>query len=255
MLKLGSKSAAVKKLVNYLRAKGYLQSLDIDLSDDAIIFDLPIQDAVKEFQKDNKISVDGVVGPETWQYLYGEGKLLEYLFIHCSATREGLDLTGDDILRMHTSPTRLGGRGWRKPGYSRVFQLDGSVDILNEYDNNAFVSANEITNGALRYNHNSVHICYIGGISKAGDFKDTRTLSQLEAMRVFVVDFIRKFPNVKVVGHHQTANKGCPCFWVPDWAKYIGLEDKNIKLDVDISNLEYYKNTFSGVEKYAAWLR
>ena len=42
------------------------------------------------------------------------------IILHCSASLEGIDLTGNDILRMHTNPVSLGGRGWKNPGYHYV---------------------------------------------------------------------------------------------------------------------------------------
>ncbi len=52
---------------------------------------------------------------------------LNYLVIHCTASPEGAALTKDDIIRMHTNPKHLGGRGWNRPGYSDIVYLDGEL--------------------------------------------------------------------------------------------------------------------------------
>lgn len=68
---------------------------------------------------------------------------LKYLIIHCSATPAGREVTGDEIREWH-----LNGRGWSQVGYSDIIHLDGQVENLVEYNEDNWIDAGEITNGA-----------------------------------------------------------------------------------------------------------
>ncbi len=153
-------------------------------------------------------------------------KKLKYLVIHCTATPAGREVTGDDIRRWHTSPVSQGGRGWKQVGYTDLFHLDGSVERLVGNNEDMNVDPWEVTNGAAGYNSVSRHIVYAGGVD-ANDVNkavDTRTPAQKEAMKRYVLDFHRRFPGVRIVGHNQLAAKACPSFDVPEWLESIGIK-------------------------------
>lgn len=153
-------------------------------------------------------------------------KKLKYLVIHCTATPTGREVTGDDIRRWHTSPVSQGGRGWKQVGYTDLFHLDGSVERLVGNNEDMNVDPWEVTNGAAGYNSVSRHIVYAGGVD-ANDVNkavDTRTPAQKEAMKRYVLDFHRRFPGVRIVGHNQLAAKACPSFDVPEWLESIGIK-------------------------------
>lgn len=148
------------------------------------------------------------------------------MVLHCTATPAGREVTGDDIRRWHTSPVSQGGRGWKQVGYTDLFHLDGSVERLVNNNEDMNVDPWEITNGAAGYNSVSRHIVYAGGVD-ANDVNkavDTRTPAQKEAMRRYVLDFHKRFPGVKIVGHNQLAAKACPSFDVPEWLESIGIK-------------------------------
>lgn len=149
---------------------------------------------------------------------------LEFLVIHCTATPPGREVTAEDIRRWHTAPVSKGGRGWKQVGYTDIIHLDGSVERLvdNNEDNN--VDPWEVTNGAKGYNSISRHIVYVGGVAKDGKTpKDTRTDQQKEALKAYVLDFHRRHPSVRIVGHNALAAKDCPSFDVPAFLKQIGV--------------------------------
>ncbi|GAB2542440.1 N-acetylmuramoyl-L-alanine amidase [Rufibacter soli] len=152
----------------------------------------------------------------------------KYLMLHCSANTEGSKLTGKDIAAYHTNPVAKGGRGWKVPGYSRVIRVDGTVDKLRDNNEDAWVDAGEITNGATGFNSNTRHICYIGGLDKKMNAKDTRTAAQKEALKKEVLQILRVCPDIKILGHGQVAPKACPSFHVPTWLREIGVPEKNI---------------------------
>lgn len=150
---------------------------------------------------------------------------LKYLVIHCTATPEGRDVSAADIRRWHTAPVSEGGRGWKQVGYTDLIHTDGRVERLVANNEDANVDPWEITNGAAGYNSVSRHIVYAGGVDadNVQKAKDTRTPAQKEALKRYVLDFHRKHPTVKIVGHNQLAAKACPLFDVPQWLKSIGI--------------------------------
>ena len=150
-------------------------------------------------------------------------KLLQYLVIHCTATPEGREVSADAIRHWHTDPVSKGGRGWKQVGYTDMIHLDGRVERLVKNNEDANVDPWEITNGAKGYNAVSRHVVYVGGETAAHEPKDTRTVAQKEALKRYVLDFHKRFPKVKIIGHNQVANKACPSFDVPKWLKEIGI--------------------------------
>ena len=149
---------------------------------------------------------------------------LKYLVIHCTATPEGREVTAADIRRWHTSPLSQGGRGWRQVGYTDIIHLDGKVERLVDNNEDANVDPWEVTNGAKGYNSVSRHIVYAGGMTRdMAKAKDTRTQAQRDAMRDYVIDFHRRFPGVRIVGHNELAAKACPSFNVQKWLRQIGI--------------------------------
>lgn len=148
---------------------------------------------------------------------------LKYLVIHCTATPEGRDVSAADIRRMHTSPVSAGGRGWKQVGYTDLIHLDGRVERLVNNNEDANVDPWEITNGAKGYNSVSRHIVYAGGCDRSMRAKDTRTAAQERALREYVLDFHRRFPTVRIIGHNEVAAKACPSFDVQRWLKSIDI--------------------------------
>ena len=54
--------------------------------------------------------------------------------------------------------------------------------------------------------------------------KDTRTQAQRDALKAYVLDFHRRHPKVRIVGHCDLAAKACPSFNVAAWLKEIGIK-------------------------------
>lgn len=152
-------------------------------------------------------------------------KPLQYLVIHCTATKAGREVSSAEIRRWHTDPVEKGGRGWQQVGYTDMIHLDGRVERLVKNNEDAQVDPWEITNGAKGYNAISRHVVYVGGVD-ANDVKkarDTRTPAQKEALKKYVLDFHKRFPKVKIIGHREVAAKACPSFDVRKWLKEIGI--------------------------------
>lgn len=151
---------------------------------------------------------------------------LRYLVIHCTATPQGREVTAADIRHWHTDPVTKGGRGWKQVGYTDLIHLDGKVERLVRNNEDMEVDPWEVTNGAAGYNAVSRHIVYAGGVAKDGRTPaDTRTPGQRKAMEDYVKDFRRRFPSVRIVGHHElNPGKACPSFDVQRWLREIGVK-------------------------------
>lgn len=153
-------------------------------------------------------------------------KKLQYLVIHCTATPEGREVSSAEIRRWHTDPVSKGGRGWKQVGYTDMIHLDGRIERLVDNNENNQVDNWEITNGVAGFNSISRHIVYVGGTEKnnVNQAKDTRTDAQRRALQIYVKDFHRRFPEVKIVGHRELAARDCPSFDVQKWLTEIGLK-------------------------------
>jgi hypothetical protein len=153
---------------------------------------------------------------------------IKYLIIHCTATVEGREVTAAEIRRWHTAPPPAG-RSWKQVGYTDLFHLDGKVERLVKNNEDENVDSWDITNGAAGINADSRLIVYAGGLAEDGKTaRDTRTPAQKEALKNYVLDFVKRFPNVKIAGHSQFAAKACPSFDVPKWCREIGVKEGQI---------------------------
>ncbi len=123
---------------------------------------------------------------------------IDKIIIHCSATKDGQHFTVEDIDRWHKA------RGFAKIGYHHVIYLDGSV---HKGRDESLLGAH-----CLGHNATSIGVCYIGGLDKDGQPKDTRTDRQKEALIRLVSDLKVKYPKATVHGHYEFAAKACPCF-------------------------------------------
>jgi len=154
-------------------------------------------------------------------------KKLQLLIIHCTATKEGVNVSSDTIRKWHTAP-KPQGRGWKQVGYSEMIHLDGTIEQLVPYDDDNEVDAWEITNGASGVNSIARHIVYVGGVDKNGKAKDTRTEAQKKALEMYVKAHTTLQPQWKIAGHYHFANKACPSFKVEKWLEEIRIPEKNI---------------------------
>lgn len=139
---------------------------------------------------------------------------INYIVVHCSATREGCALTPEALEAEHRR------RGFRTTGYHYYIRRDGTVHPTRPL---------ELPGAHVRgHNKHSVGICYEGGLDAAGRPKDTRTPEQRTALRLLVAQLLGRFRNARVCGHRDLSPdldgdgtveprewvKQCPCFEV-----------------------------------------
>ena len=132
------------------------------------------------------------------------------IIVHCSATREGQDVSAETIKRWHVD-----GRGWSDIGYHYVISLDGQIEIGRPI----------IKSGAhtLGQNRNSIGICYIGGVEVDGKTpKDTRTEEQKKSLTNLIITLKSIYgEDVNIHGHRDFSNKACPSFDATEEYKFI----------------------------------
>lgn len=214
LLKRGSKGEEVKTL------QKALGGLDVDG-----IFGALTEFAVRAFQRDHNLEVDGIVGEQTWSALFPpfdsptkpasdnddsnslgiklkkSSRKITEIILHCTASIEGNDTTVEAIRRYH-----INSRGWSDIGYHYVIYLDGSIhEGRNIHSSGAHCQG---------HNSNSIGICYVGGLDKNKKPKDTRTLAQKKSLVKLVKALMALYhlPASRVYGHYQFANKACPSF-------------------------------------------
>lgn len=169
------------------------------------IFGVITEEAVRTFQKEHGLTVDGIVGPATLALLLPERlkksrRSINEIIVHCSATPEGRDRTVEDIRRGHIKD-----RGWSDIGYHYVIYRDGSVHAGRDVD---IIGAH-----CTDHNAHSVGVCYVGGMDAANKkAKDTRTEEQKKALKELLRKLRSMYPGAQIHGHRDYANKACPSF-------------------------------------------
>lgn len=125
-------------------------------------------------------------------------RTISKIIVHCSATKEGKAFNVADITRWHKE------RGFNTIGYHWVVLLDGTISQGRP----------ESVMGAHCTGHNtgSIGVCYIGGLDKNGNPKDTRTPEQKKALLELLKRLKADYPNATIHGHREFAAKACPCF-------------------------------------------
>lgn len=125
-------------------------------------------------------------------------RAISELIWHCTATPEGREVTRGEIDRWHKD------RGWSGIGYHKVVHLDGSVSNGRP--------ESEVGAHVAGHNTGTIGYVYVGGITKHGKSKDTRTPEQKATMLRLTKEAIAKYGLKLVSGHRDYAAKDCPCF-------------------------------------------
>lgn len=198
LLKKGNSGESVKQLQKAL-----------NLYPDGIFGEVT-EEVVKTFQKSKGLKQDGIVGDKTWEALpkpnYGFGGILKQskrtineIIVHCTATPEGRVETVQSIRNMHKA------KGWSDIGYHYLIGLNGECWESR--------NVNLIGAHCEGHNSNSIGVCYVGGVDKKMQPKDTRTEKQKYALVALLKDLRKLYPKAKIYGHHDfNKGKSCPCF-------------------------------------------
>ena len=130
------------------------------------------------------------------------------IILHCSATREGQDISTETIRGWHVNE-----RGWSDIGYHYVVLLDGTVDKARPVERQgAHVRC---------HNKGSIGICYIGGCDADMNPKDTRTDLQKESLTELISYLMDSYEDATLHGHNEFSSKACPSFNVKEQYKEL----------------------------------
>ena len=130
-------------------------------------------------------------------------KDIKYIIIHCSATREDVAYTVEQMEADHKA------RGFRTIGYHYYVRRDGTVTQHREnYETGAHCKG---------YNSCSIGICYEGGLDRQGKPANTLTDAQRRSMGTLIRALRKSYPAATLVGHCDlNPAKACPCFDVKE---------------------------------------
>lgn len=136
------------------------------------------------------------------------------IIIHCSATRDNMDIGVKDIRAWHID------RGWSDVGYHFVIRRDGTVEEGRDVK---VVGAH-----AVPWNSRSVGVCLVGGVDENGQPENNFTKRQFESLRGLVNRLLVDYPASDVIGHRDVPGvaKACPSFDVRRWyEQQAGIAD------------------------------
>lgn len=150
---------------------------------------------------------------------------VEFICLHYSAT----PITQDTPLSLIRSWHKE--RGWAMEGYHIYVRLSGD----REYGRPLEPKKGFWTQGAgvSGWNHNTIHVCYEGGVyaSDPNTGLDTRTQAQKEEIVKIFKELLGRFPNAEIIGHRDMkgAATQCPGFNAALWWKQVQKEEEENK--------------------------
>jgi len=149
------------------------------------------------------------------------------IVIHCSATREGVNVSAATIDTWHRK------RGFDQIGYHYVIGLDGTITAGRSVN----IMGAHVGGGG---NRASIGIAYIGGVDANLKAKDTRTEAQKVALIKIIKILKNIYPEASIHGHRDYSKdkdgdgveaheymKMCPCFDAE--VEYMEYQPKNFK--------------------------
>ena len=136
-------------------------------------------------------------------------RAIHKIIIHCTATREGDDISVDTIRKWHLA------RGWSDIGYHYVIDIKGNI--------NAGRPIELMGSHTKGFNKGSIGIAYVGGVEADGKTpKDTRTKAQKDSIIRLVKKLKGCYPDVTIHGHNEFSNKACPSYNVQNEKDLFG---------------------------------
>lgn len=130
---------------------------------------------------------------------------VRFLAVHCSATPPGVDIGAAEIRKWHID------KGWEDIGYHHVIRRDGTIESGRPLE---FQGAH-----VQGHNHESIGICLVGGVNKAGDPDANFTAAQYASLESLILALLPRYPGAVVRGHRDFpgVTKACPSFDVQAW--------------------------------------
>tara|TARA_B110000090_G_scaffold52686_1_gene60076 strand:+ start:301 stop:726 length:426 start_codon:yes stop_codon:yes gene_type:complete len=130
------------------------------------------------------------------------------IILHCSATREGQNISTETIRGWHVNE-----RGWSDIGYHFVVLLDGTVDKARPIKRQGAHVRGK--------NKGSIGVCYIGGCDADMNPKDTRNEAQKKSLEEIITYLMESYDDATLHGHNEFSSKACPSFNVQEVYKEL----------------------------------
>ena len=130
------------------------------------------------------------------------------IILHCSATREGQNISTETIRGWHVNE-----RGWSDIGYHFVVLLDGTVDKARPIKRQGAHVRGK--------NKGSIGVCYIGGCDADMNPKDTRNEAQKKSLEEIITYLMESYDDATLHGHNEFSSKACPSFNVQEIYKEL----------------------------------
>ena len=111
------------------------------------------------------------------------------IVIHCSATPPSLDIGAKEIDSWHRD------KGWAGIGYHEVIRRDGRIEMGRDYS--------QIGAHAKGFNHESLGIVMVGGVSEDNKAESNYTPEQWRSLQITVKHKALLYPGVEFNGHRD----------------------------------------------------
>lgn len=139
---------------------------------------------------------------------------IKRIVVHCTATCAGDRVTKESLRKLFFEI-----QGWKHWGYHAIVYADGTWERLQPWpekkSDGGYITNATLANGAMGYNWDSLHICYVGGLDRATRKPaDTRTIEQKKTLRAIITIWKKDYQVDIVCGHRDLpgVKKACPCF-------------------------------------------
>ena len=133
----------------------------------------------------------------------------DLIIIHCSNTPPTMDIGKKELNKWYRQ------RGYSDSGFHFVIRRDGTIETGR---NPQSVGAH-----AVGHNFTSIGICLIGGVNKSDVPENNFTPEQWDSLVKLLKGLKTKYPEAKIIGHNEVAQKSCPSFDVQKWKTTVGL--------------------------------
>ena len=127
----------------------------------------------------------------------------EAIFVHCSATKPGMDIGLREIRQWHKE------QGFLDVGYHFIIRRDGTIEEGRPVD--------VVGSHAKGWNERSVGVCLVGGVDAKGQPEANFTPAQMHELRGLLQTLQEQYPQAVIKAHHDVAPKACPSFNLSRW--------------------------------------
>ena len=131
---------------------------------------------------------------------------INFIIVHCSATQPNTKVQAIKDYWKNVNK-------WNTVCYHYLIEYDGTVNNL--------LPVEQVSNGVQGHNSESINVCYIGSVDKAGKVTDTRSKEQKEALLNLLKKLKADYPKAEIVGHRDLSpdKNGDGIIQVSEWLK------------------------------------